>query len=287
MPKFKRSSRPPKKKIVIQPRDIEIFKDLADYRFLDARQIELLHPGKGGPRYNLRRLQYLYHHGFIDRPPSQLSYYRTRRRIIYALGKKGADAIYDGKPELRGRIDWQKKNSEVKFPFLDHAMMISDFRVALSLSLKKHPSARLIAWRQGEELRDHVALKEGRVAVVADAFFTIEKGKVLMHFFLEADRSTMTLDRFLRKLQAYWKWWQRGGHEKKFNIKNFRVLTVTISEDRKKHLQEISKQADSKQQGSRMFWFGCEKNYSFENPETVLLPVWQSGKDDSTHRILE
>lgn len=284
---FKRSPAPPKKRVVVQARDMEIFKNLADYRFLDARQIELLHPGRGGPRYNQRRLQYLFHHGYIDRPPSQLSYYRTRGHLIYALGRKGADAIYSGEPELRGRIDWQKKNAEVKFPFLDHAMMISDFRAALTLALKDHPRAKISSWRQGEDLRDRVRLKDGKVAIVPDAFFTLEEGDDLMHFFLEADRSTMTLDRFLRKLQAYWQWWREGGHEKKFDIKSFRVLTITISPERKENLRNISRQADGRGQGSNLFLFSCEKNYSLEKPEAILLPIWQSSKDESLRHLLE
>ena len=284
---FKRSSAPPKKRVVVQARDMEIFKNLADYRFLDARQIELLHPGRGGPRYNQRRLQYLFHHGYIDRPPSQLSYYRTRGHLIYALGRKGADAIYAGEPELRGRIDWHKKNAEVKFPFLDHAMMISDFRATLSLALKGNQRAKLASWRQGEDLRDRVRLKDGKVAIVPDAFFTLEEGDDLMHFFLEADRSTMTLERFLRKISAYWQWWRERGHEKKFSIKSFRVLTITISEERKENLRQISRQADSRGQGSNMFLFSCEKNYSFEKPEAIMRPIWQSSKDESLRHLLE
>jgi hypothetical protein len=290
--KYERSRTPLKSKIVIQPQDIEIFKSLADYRFLDTKQILSLFPGKGGPRYLQRRLQKLFHHGYIDRPPSQISYYRTRGQMIYALGNKGAAAIYERRPEIQSKIDWQQKNREVKFPFLDHALMISDFRVSLALSFKTKQDARLIFWKQGKDLKDSVLTDEGKAVVYPDAFFTIEflKGQgsgEVAHFFLEADRSTMTQERFLKKMKAYWQWWKEGGHKQLLGINRFRVLTITISEERKENLRRTTAQADEKKQGSEMFLFTCEKSYNFETPETILKPIWQSPKDNSPHHLLE
>jgi len=284
--KFKRNSRPTVSAIAIQPRDLKIFKYLAEFRFLDTRHINLLCPGSGGPRYNQRRLQYLFRHSYLDRPPSQLSYYRTRGQMIYALGRKGAAIIYGDKPGLQGKIDWQQKNHEVKFPFIDHTLMISDFRVALMLALKDHPTAKLASWRQGEDLRDKVVSREGRIAIVPDAFFTIHNNGKAMHFFLEADRSSMDQGNFFRKMVAYRQWYKEHGHEKKFNIKFFRVLTITISEERKENMRRRSKQAD-KGKGSNMLLFACQKSYSLEKPEAILSPIWQSSLDDAKHSLLE
>lgn len=285
--KFKRSKKPPTKRLVIQPWDIEVFKSLADYRFLDSSQIGALHSRSGGLRSLQLRLQLLFHHGFIDRPPSQLSYYRTRSRMIYAIGNKGADAIYEGKPELRGRIDWQQKNHEVRFPFLDHALMLSDFRVALALALKNHPTAALTSWQQGQGLKDYVSIAGRKTAIAPDALFTLEESNDLLHYFLEVDRSTMTNERFLNKMLAYWRWRAEQKHIKRFNIKHFRVLTTTISEERKENLRCITKQADSAKQGSELYLFTCEKNYSFFKPSSILKPIWQSPKNDFLHHLLE
>jgi hypothetical protein len=286
-PKFKRNSVSPQKQIAIQPRDIEIFKKLAEFRFLDTRHINLLCPGKGGPRYNQRRLEQLYRRFYIDRPRSQLSYYKTRGDIIYALGRKGAEAIYNTVPGVQGKIDWQQKNREAKYPFIEHTIMMSDFRVALILALKNHPTARLAQWQQGEELKDKVVLKGKITSIIPDAFFTIhkqDKNKAL-HFFLEADRSSMDQSTFFQKMLAYREWYKKGGHRKKFNIDSFRVLTITISEERKENMRMRSKKADAGK-GSTMLLFTCEKNYSFEKPETILAPIWQSSLDNIPHSLL-
>jgi hypothetical protein len=43
-PKFERSNEP-RGRLQVQPRDLAILADIADYRFLDAEQILALHPG--------------------------------------------------------------------------------------------------------------------------------------------------------------------------------------------------------------------------------------------------
>lgn len=287
---YKRTLKKPSKRLIIQPRDIEIFKSLAEYRFLDSQQILTLHPlggGAGSDRYHQRRLQYLFHHSYIDRPPSQLSYYRVRNHMIYALGKKGADTIYADDPETRGRIDWQKKNHEVKFPFLSHALMISDFRVALTQAIKQSPDMELVLWQQGKELRDYVKQKGRKLAIVPDAFFTVKKDGLLYNFFLEADRSTMVLERVLQKIAAYWRWKEEGRHKKKFNIERFRVLTITISEARKENIRKIAEKGISRSGGYPLFLFACEKNYDFTNPATILKPIWQSPADESRQGLFK
>lgn len=287
---YKRTLKKPSKRLEIQPRDIAIFNSLAEYRFLDSQQILTLHPlsgGGGSDRYHQRRLQHLFHHGYVDRPPSQLSYYRIRNHMIYALGRYGADIIYSDDPELRGRIDWQKKNHEVKFPFLAHALMIADFRVALTNAVKQSPNMKLVQWQQGKELRDYVKLKGRKLAIVPDAFFTVKRDNGLYNFFLEADRSTMVLERMLQKISAYWQWKEEGNYKKKFNIERFRVLTITISEARKENIRKIAKRGIGRPGGYPLFLFACEKNYDFTNPASILKPIWQSPEDESRQAMFK
>lgn len=279
---FKRTNKKPSKRIRLQPRDIEIFKSLAEYRFLDSQQILALHPlNSRGVRYHQLRLQHLFHHSYIDRPPSQLSYYRTRNHMIYALGKKGADEIYSNDPGLRRRIDWQKKNHEVKFPFLDHALMVADFRITLALAAKNKGGIELAQWQQGKELRDYVKLEGKNKVILPDAFFTIKQQGKTYNFFLEADRSTMTLDRIRQKIAAYWRWKEQNQHQKKFNIVRFRVLFITISEERKNNMRKIAEQGIDRPGGLPLFLFTCEKNYHYREPATLLKPIWQSPADQS------
>ncbi|MFH0931212.1 MAG: replication-relaxation family protein, partial [Candidatus Zixiibacteriota bacterium] len=238
----------------IQRRDLEILKSLAGYRFLNTPQIIALHPG--GERNIQRRLQKLFHEGFIDRPPRQLSYLKPQGYMIYGIGNRGVDLLSENFPDLkRTKVDWQTKNKEVKQRYIDHTLMISNFRVVLNLALRNEKHTRLVSWQQGRDLRDYVRIDDRRIALVPDAFFTLEDSEDKMYFFLEADRSTMTRGRFLRKMKVYWEWWKKGGHEEKLGIKSFRVLNLCEGEARKKNLRQISREADDRKTGSLMFWF--------------------------------
>jgi len=277
--KFVRSATPPKK-IRLQSRDIEIMQEIAIHRFLDTKQIMTLFPG--AKTNLLRRLQYLFHHGFLDRPIQQQAvYFKPRNHIIYALGNKGAEYIFSENPDLRGRVNWQTRNRDAKSLHLMHGLMISDFYTVLQ-SVLSGIDANLLSWLQQETIKDYAKVDGKNAPVNPDAFFIINKEKS-NPFFLEADRSTMTDTRFLKKMSAYWQWWKVGGHEKKFRVKNFRVLTITKSEARKENLRRITRQADPVGRGSEMFLFACAKNYNLDEPEEILAPIWQSPKDESRH----
>lgn len=277
--------------IVIQPRDTEIMKAVADYRFLDTKHIAaLLGIGIWALR---RRLKFLFHHGFLDRPKAQAFYFRPQKDLIYALGKKGFLHLRQVYPERHGQLEWQvkylndEKSPDTQAFYLRHTLMVANFRAALDLALKNRPGSKLVSWQQGYEIKEYVRVSGEKLSVAPDGFFTIEDKNELMHFFLEADRSTMTLERFFRKMAAYWQWKREDGHKKRLGIKNFRVLTLTISDERKNNLKLISRQADARKEGSTMFWFACDKHYDFDNPESVLGPIWQTPKDESRHYLLE
>jgi len=145
----------------------------------------------------------------------------------------------------------------------------------------------LVSWRQGKELKDYVEVDGREIAIIPDAFFTIEDQRDLLHFFLEADQSTMTRGRFLRKMQAYWQWWKGKGHIEKFGINSFRVLTICKSDLRKENLRAVTKQADDRKTGALMFWFAAEKDIKPFLSESILKPIWQTPKDYELHELLE
>ena len=193
--KFERSKTPPKFRI--GDIDLKILQDLGDYRFLDARQILALHQ-EANARTLKRRLQLLFHAGFLDRPSQQFSYIQPSSHIIYALGRKGAKLIFS---DRRAEANWTKTNKSAKPLFLQHALMVSSFRIVLSLALKGLKQSKLLSWQE-ENLSDKVYFEGERLPVSPDAFFTIEDKDDLLHYFLEADRSTMRQKRFLKK-QVY------------------------------------------------------------------------------------
>ena len=88
LPKYKRD-RENIKGLVIQPRDVNILKLIHDFRFINSHQIYAL--ADGSDDVILRRLQKLFHHGYIDRPRRQIIYgMHGSNPMIYGLGNRGA-----------------------------------------------------------------------------------------------------------------------------------------------------------------------------------------------------
>jgi hypothetical protein len=272
----------------IQPRDREILHLLFEYRFLASRQVQRLIPGSD--QKILRRLQALFHCGFVDRIAIGFN-----EPIVYALGNRGADelVLYSGID--RGRINWTAKNRQAGDGYRAHILMIGRVRETLTLAVRQMPHTEIHSWTPEGRLTEDVAVETGghtiKVPVIADAFFTLRMQVSNTeiqesHFFLGADRSTMTDSRYLRKLKAYWQYWKSGKHETQLKIPSFRVLTVTKSEARKENLRTVAKEADDRKTGSGIFLFACEDQLTPEEPMTLFQPIWQSPKDDSRIALL-
>lgn len=264
--------------------DVALLRDLSEYRFLNTEQIRALH--RRGLRNLQRRLHDLYHAGYVDRPPQQIISALPKGHIVYGLGAKGAEFLFENREERAEKLRQVKTNRETAFPYIAHALMVSQFRAALSLACEKE-KAKLTRWRQGVELKQDLKLKGETPDLLPDAFFAIERGDRRWNFFLEADRSTMTLDRFLGKLKTYWDWWREEKYKERLDISRFRVLTITVSEERKENLRRTAKSADARRQGSNMFLFISEKDYSLKKPEAVFQPIWVSPRDEAEHSLLE
>jgi hypothetical protein len=278
--------------IVIQKRDLEMINLIWRYRFMSSEQIQFLI--KGSNQVILRRLQKLYHHGYLDRPISQIVFSNPLlgpKKMVYGLGDKGADLLAETYGIDRGNIAWREKNREVSERYIQHTLMVSDFRACLTLALNKNPKVNL-QWLNddGSEIKQEVYFmeegKKKRLPIIPDGFFQIEDLNGKMHFFLEADRSTMTNARFFNKMRAYWLWWKQGG-QNQLDIGNFRVLTITKTKLRMENLIEVSKRADDSHKGSYMFWFTPISNYSLVNPEMIMGNIWRTSADNKLHSVLE
>lgn len=285
LPRYRRQSanKPP---LILQDRDTRIIQAVYENRFMTSELIKILFPGS--ERGVLSRLQKLFHHGFLDRIKGPVS-----MPIVYALGDQGAELLKElGILETRG-TGWRKKNRKIKELYLDHTLQIARFRTILTLALKNKPQNEILSWVPEREITKYeVMIQDGtyreiRAPVIPDGFFALTDKGQKMYFFLEADRSTMTQERFLRKMKAYWQFWKQGKHVQRFNIQSFRVLTITKSQERMMNLRELTRMADDHKKGSLMFWFTSETLYDIKSPDAVLGSIWQTPRDNSWHHILE
>ena len=268
----------------LQPRDITLLRDVADFRFLNTEQVLALH--EGSRRNLMERLSRLYHHGYLDRPVSQSSARLTSSHMVYSLGRKGAEQLSKDAEEREG-IYRRLRENERTLPLMAHSLMISQFRVCLTLAAKAH-GAKITRFTQGYDLKEMLRDVHGEnPSLVPDAFFTLEEKGDVINFFLEADRGTMKTERFVEKLKTYWSWRSDERLKKKLRLVRFRILTIAPSERRSDSLRNAGKGGDPRGDGSLMFLFASETRYNTSTPKAVLQAIWKSPKDDSPHSILE
>ena len=275
------------------------------HRFLRSWQIAAL---VGGSKQTvLRRLQLLYHHGYLERPRSQIEYYRPggSHAFVYGLGDRGAELLRSSGSTPARALEWSAKNRAVKRLFLEHALLISDVMISMELACRQHGGVRLLnsadlplptATRSRLEPFQWKVNVNGntRLGVVPDCVFGLEfagqpPDRNRAYFFLEADRGTMPIARnglhhssFHRKFLAYEATWLQELHRKQFGFHRFRVLTVTTSADRLTHLVTACRQLE---RGRGLFLF-TDMNLFLAGPDPLVLP-WQSARPGQAVRLID
>jgi len=268
--------------IQLTERDHKIIQLIHRHRFLRSHQIIAL---IGGSAQNIsRRLQWLFHHGYLERPRAQLEYYERSgsQAIAYGLGNKSGSLLQ------LNPASWGEKNRGIGRMYLAHALLVSDVMVSLELACRQHgirllhedelnlPVETPLHWR--------VKIRDGtKLGVIPDRVFALEyadqnRQMQRIYYFLEADRGTMPVVRkkltqssFYRKLLAYEATWANKVHQRHLAIHRFRVLTVTTSAARVKSLLDACSRL---QRGHGLFLFADVSVLQ----KDLLSAVWQCGK---------
>lgn len=279
-------------------RDRKIIRLVHRHRFLRSHLVVAL---MGGSQQQLiRRLNLLYHHGYLERPRAQIQYYERggSKSIAYGLGSKGGALL---RQEFGVAVDsnaWDEKNHSVGRVYLEHTLLVSSVMVSLELACRKHDGIKLL-------YEDQLAIQTARqpfqwqtkigggakLGVIPDRIFALEytdlNGQIQRaHFFLEADRGTMPVIRaglaqtsFYRKLLAYEATWTNKIHQRHLDIQRFRVLTVTTIPGR---VESLLKACSQLKRGHGLFLFADQS--VLEND--LLSAVWRSGKTGEADSLL-
>lgn len=295
-PRFERA---PVRGILLTPRDRDILRAVQRHRLLRSTHLAAL--AGGSRQVVLRRLQLLFHHGYLDRPPMQLDWYASGSEpLVYALGRRSSEVLgAAGEPRQLGRRR-AARSSRLSRLFLRHTLAVADIMVAFELACRRRKGVSLI---QSEEILAEVPAETRRLRVpfrwqveVRHAGGThrlgIEPDRVFglrfegappnrrdAYFFLEADRGTMPVARkglvrtaFLRKLLAYRETWRRGVHARRLGIPNFRVVTVTPGQARLAHLVAACRALDG---GTSLFLFADQASVGGGD---ILKQTWVNGR---------
>lgn len=258
------------------------------HRFIRSYQIVAL---LGGSRQQiLRRLQLLYHHGYLERPRAQLNYFHQdgSRHFVYGLGTKGASLLKHEAPsdEASGIFEHHFESRI----FLEHALLVTDVMVAIEAACRANSRVRLVHQDELQRsskprpFRWRVQVNPGlKLGVVPDQVFALDyQGETdrteRAYFFLEADRGTMPVARrnlsqtsFRRKLLAYEVTWYQNLHRRRFGFHRFRVLAVTTNTARMKSLLNACSHLE---RGRGLFLFADRS--VLDRPAEILSSVWHS-----------
>ena len=212
LPRFRRN-REQIRPFKLTPRDFEILRQIARHRFLSSPQICSLVEG-AAPQI-LRRLQCLFHAGYLDRPRCQLDYYHAggSRAMVYGLASRGAGVMRQKFDMPFSRMDWDTRNRNVGRIFLEHAVMTAGILIRFELACRASEGrVKLIRpddmphaatprppkHQQWHHWRTVLGGKQR--TLIPDAAFLLEyadepAGKNQRLCLIEADRGTMPLRR--------------------------------------------------------------------------------------------
>jgi|ERR1044071_1232589 hypothetical protein len=289
--------------IQLTKRDRDIIRLVQQHRFLRSSHILALIDGSS--QQILRRLQLLYHHGYLERPRAQLDYFLQgggSRHIVYGLSSKGAELLNQQTDPPVQWINWGAKNRFVGRVFIDHSLLVSDIMVKIELACRADGHIRLISedelmFRSNKRqlVKWKVALPNGtQIGIMPDRVFALEysgdnKKWERAYFFLEADRGTMPVNRrnlnqtsFYRKLLAYQSTWSQAIHRIRFGFHRFRVLTVTSTPQRINSLRNACSKLKA---GHGLFLFTDQAE--FENAPDILSHQWQTARPGQTTTLLK
>ncbi len=276
-------------------RDRAILRQVHRHRFLRSSHLVSL---LGGSRQHvLRRLQLLFHHGYLERPRAQLDHFHQgggSRSLVYGLGNKGSAIL---KRELGlpfHKVKWGAPNRDTGRLYLEHTLLIADVMVSLELACRQAGDVKLLtgdelplpetAMCHREPFRWRVNVTNRlKCGVIPDQVFALEhSGGRRQFYFLEADRATMPVVRqnlaqssFYRKLLAYEATWTQNIHRSRLGFNRFRVLTVTSSPERVRTMLEACQQLE---RGQGLFLF-TDGDSLLAHPELLIAP-WQNGKGE-------
>lgn len=249
-PKFERVKNPPP--ILLTERDLDVLFALLRYRFLSSDQIAALI--RDGSAVQLkRRLQSLFHAGYVDRPAAQKKYYSKEGQLpfVYALARAGAKALMEHERHAKLRLDWAHKNKSVTDPTIKHTLAIADAMIGFETQSGEEflsQASLLDAGEDRKQLKWKAVIpgKDGpeKLGVIPDQFFGLKgaDGKTRF-FFVEADRGKMPVTRtgprqtsLIQKVQSYLASRVQKTPQEMFGIHAFRVIFVLPSEERRQNL---------------------------------------------------
>jgi len=303
----KRFHRDSKISLKLTDRDRDIIHWVYRHRFLSSKHVVSLVSGSG--QGILRRLNLLFHAGYLDRPKRQITAFGNNHHMVYGLGNKGASLLASEFDMPIETVDWSRKNRDAKEIFLEHTLMVScilmTFRLACQRQrnvefiepdhlIKRRPKSPTIkthalSWRVNTQKGEYGQKRNFPFNMIPDSVFGLRilksDGHKEMYFFLEADRATMPVKRtnfyrssFFKKMVGYVASHRNELFSEYFGFKKVRVLTVTKSDERINNMIKVNKFLHNQGKGYNLFLFVKNELINIDKSDKVFKQIWINGQ---------
>jgi len=277
-------------------RDKQVIWGVHCYRVMTAHQIEVLYFASKKPNTRSRRsacqrrLQHLYHHGYLARIPQPVILGEGRSVFVYALDKRGADVIADLSGVDRKDVGWKPKQNLFGPIFLEHLLITKDVRTVIDL-LVGYGVFEKMAWIDEQTLNaaeyqnklpTHTE-KNKTKRIIPDGFFSVwmPNHEKPASFFLEVDQGTTTNALWIEKVRAYQSFRNSGKSLGYFGTTHFRILAVVKSPGRLQNL----KKATAQYQGAQFFWFTTSNQVNVWQPQRFVEAIWEVAGEEGVHTL--
>jgi hypothetical protein len=242
----------------ITPRDLNLLAAIARFRFLNAEQLQQIDGGSGRGVRN--RLLLLTRAGHLVRVP----HYVTEARV-YGLANRGARLAARAGAAIDLALDWSDKNHCTRF-FVAHTVQVADavlefLRAFAGLARIADHADLLAGFPDATQRRRNPFLLHAPMAgfdrplvlpVIPDRLLALTYPDMTTHHFaLELDRGTIAVwahrlagkSSWRRKVMAYAAVRERRGFAAAWACASLRILTVTTSDERIRHLLAAQRRA--------------------------------------------
>ena len=279
-------------RVVLQARDLELFRAFLSFRVATAATLfPLVAAHFGQPFVLWRRLNRLFHAGYLARPSAQELRVFAKRGgplHVYALGTKGAHELRAAGEQV-SVTDFDAKARGLTAQFLDHALLTTHAVSVLLAALRARPALRVHRVLPDGAFRTSVQVFDGREyvsrVIKPDSVLVVheEERAQTTAFMIEADRGTMpprraalTQSSFLGKALAYFAYWQETDRFRaELGVDDFVVLTITPTTERLEVLRDVARQVDPEQRGTDIFWFTSADALHLDHPTSSLTEaIW-------------
>ena len=224
----------------LMERDRKILHCLGQFSILDSGQ--LCRIAEGSPQGTRRRLQRLFHQGYVLRHRQPDGY---NHPMAYSIARKGARASGGTYvPNVHGRsyshLRHQSLVSEIRILLVEHAKgrgQVLFGQEAFPVSVKPVKAFHATVHSQGRSLR---------IPIIPDLIAKLNFAGTMLTLLIEADRGTMPVRRgslrqssILRKVIAYQRLAQSGQLRRLFRSRHILVVFVSESAEREANIRAL------------------------------------------------